>query len=75
MYPGITTYGTVGWQYFDYLCPEEDEVFIITKDKDEQNMVLEQLADHNIEYEILGKNLYSLYILTLYKGIDGDSDA
>ena len=54
---------------------EEDEVFIITKDKDEQNMVLEQLADHNIEYEILGKNLYSLYILTLYKGIDGDSDA
>jgi FkbM family methyltransferase len=28
MYPGITTYGTVGWQYFDYLCPEEDEVFI-----------------------------------------------
>ncbi len=53
---------------------EEDEVFIITKDKDELNMVLEQLADHNIEYEILGKNLYSLYILTLYKGIGGGSD-
>lgn len=28
LYPGITTYGIVGWQYFDYFSPEENEIFI-----------------------------------------------
>ena len=29
LYPYIgLLFGIVGWQYFDYLCPEEDEVFI-----------------------------------------------
>lgn len=28
LYPCSSLYGTVGWQYFDYMGPEENEVFI-----------------------------------------------
>lgn len=53
---------------------EEDEIFIVTQQKDDHTTILEQLAYNNIEYEVLGKNLYSLYMLVLYENIGGDSN-
>ena len=54
---------------------DDNYIYIVTNNETEHKIAVKNLEDSNAEYEVMAKNLYSLYMMALYIGNGGENNA